>query len=42
MINLLNSTRVTKWLVSGPPFLYLTLFFLLPSLIMVVASFRYP
>jgi len=38
----LNSTRVTKWLVSGPPFLYLTLFFLLPSLIMVVASFRYP
>lgn len=42
MINLLNSTRVTKWLVSGPPFLYLTLFFLLPSLIMVVASFRFP
>jgi spermidine/putrescine transport system permease protein len=40
--NLLNSARVTKWLVSGPPFLYLTLFFLLPSLIMVVASFRYP
>ncbi|HSS45795.1 MAG TPA: ABC transporter permease [Burkholderiales bacterium] len=42
MPNLLNPARVTKWLISGPPFLYLFLFFLLPSLIMVVASFRYP
>ncbi|HVS27254.1 MAG TPA: ABC transporter permease [Burkholderiales bacterium] len=42
MLNLLNPARVTKWLISGPPFLYLFLFFLLPSLIMVVASFRYP
>src|SRR6267143_2135808 len=42
MSKFLTSARITKWLVSGPPFLYLTLFFLLPSLIMVVASFRYP
>ena len=33
---------LSKWLLSGPPFLFLTLFFLAPSLIMVVASFRYP
>ena len=32
----------TRWLVSGPPFLFLLVFFLVPSLIMVVASFRYP
>lgn len=31
-----------KWLVSTPPFVYLLLFFLLPSCIMVLASFRYP
>jgi spermidine/putrescine transport system permease protein len=30
------------WLVGAPPFLFLTAFFLLPSLIMVVASLRYP
>jgi spermidine/putrescine transport system permease protein len=28
--------------VTGPPFLFLLVFFALPSLIMVVASFRYP
>jgi spermidine/putrescine transport system permease protein len=33
---------VTRWLVSGPPFLFLFVFFALPSLIMVAASFRYP
>jgi spermidine/putrescine transport system permease protein len=32
----------TKWLVSGPPFLFLLVFFALPSLIMAVASLRYP
>ena len=32
----------TRWLVSGPPVLFLLAFFLVPSLIMVVASFRYP
>jgi spermidine/putrescine transport system permease protein len=31
-----------RWLVSGPPLLYLTLFFVLPCLIMVLASFRSP
>jgi spermidine/putrescine transport system permease protein len=35
-------TSLTRWLVSGPPFLFLLLFFLAPSLIMVLASFRYP
>lgn len=34
--------RLTKWLVSGPPFLFLLLFFACPGLIMVTASFRYP
>lgn len=37
-----RTTRRTKWLVSGPPFVYLLLFFVAPSLIMVLASFRYP
>src|SRR5262245_30920612 len=31
-----------KWLVSGPPLLYLIVFFAVPSLIMVLASFRIP
>jgi spermidine/putrescine transport system permease protein len=31
-----------KWLVSGPPLLYLVVFFAIPSLIMVLASFRTP
>lgn len=31
-----------KWLVSLPPTLFLLIFFLAPSLIMVAASFRYP
>ena len=34
--------RVGKWLVSGPPLAYLLLFFAIPSLIMVLASFRTP
>jgi spermidine/putrescine transport system permease protein len=34
--------RLAKWLVSGPPLLYLLIFFALPTLIMVVASFRTP
>ncbi|HET9702021.1 MAG TPA: ABC transporter permease, partial [Burkholderiales bacterium] len=33
---------LTRWLVSTPPVVFLLLFFLLPSLLMVVASFRYP
>ncbi|MGD9787606.1 MAG: ABC transporter permease [Sulfuricellaceae bacterium] len=34
--------RLTRWLVSAPPSLFLTAFFLLPFLIVVAASFRYP
>ena len=36
------SARLGKWLVSGPPLLYLVLFFAAPTLIMVLASFRTP
>ncbi len=35
-------TRAGRWLVSGPPLLYLVVFFAIPSLIMVLASFRTP
>ena len=31
-----------RWLVSGPPLLYLLIFFAIPTLIMVLASFRTP
>ncbi len=31
-----------RWLVSGPPLLYLVVFFAVPTLIMVLASFRTP
>jgi spermidine/putrescine transport system permease protein len=31
-----------KWLISAPPLLYLIVFFAIPTLIMVAASFRYP
>src|SRR5438874_5505660 len=34
--------RVGKWLVSGPPLVYLLVFFAIPTLIMVLASFRTP
>jgi len=33
---------VQKWVVSGPPLLFLLVFFAAPGLIMVLASFRYP
>jgi len=36
------SERLGKWLVSGPPLAYLIFFFALPTLIMVLASFRTP
>src|SRR5215471_20148953 len=36
------SGRLGRWLVSGPPFLYLVIFFAVPTLIMVLASFRSP
>jgi len=34
--------RLVKWLVSLPPTLFLLVFFVAPSLIVVLASFRYP
>ena len=34
--------KLGRWLVSGPPILYLIVFFAIPSLIMVLASFRTP
>ncbi len=34
--------RLAKWLVSGPPLAYLLVFFAIPTLIMVLASFRLP
>src|SRR5678815_520356 len=34
--------RMAKWLVSGPPLVYLVVFFAIPALIMVLASFRTP
>ncbi|MBI3222997.1 MAG: ABC transporter permease [Nitrosomonadales bacterium] len=36
------AARLTKWLVSAPPLIFLLLFFAAPGLIMVLASFRYP
>jgi len=36
------AARLAKWLVSGPPFVFLLLFFVVPGLIMVLASWRYP
>ncbi len=38
----LAPATITRWVVSGPPTLFMLLFFLAPSLIMVLASFRYP
>ncbi len=38
----MRARRWGKWLVSGPPLLYLLVFFAVPSLIMVLASFRTP
>jgi spermidine/putrescine transport system permease protein len=37
-----RAARAGKWLVGGPPALYLIVFFALPALIMVLASFRSP
>src|SRR6201990_178278 len=38
----LRESRLSRWIVSGPPLLYLVVFFALPTLIMVLASFRTP
>ena len=37
-----RASRVTQWIVSLPPTLFLLVFFLAPALIMVAASFRHP
>jgi spermidine/putrescine transport system permease protein len=37
-----HSSRLTRWLVSGPPLLFLLLLVAIPGVIMVFASFRYP
>jgi spermidine/putrescine transport system permease protein len=34
--------RLSRWAIATPPFVFLLLFFVLPSLIMVLASFRQP
>ncbi len=34
--------RLARWLVGAPPLLYLLVFFAIPTLIMVLASFRFP
>jgi spermidine/putrescine transport system permease protein len=38
----LGERLVSRWVITTPPTLYLIIFFLLPTLLMVVASFRYP
>ena len=38
----IRQDRVHKWLIGGPPLAYLVVFFAVPVLIMVVASFRFP
>lgn len=35
-------TTLARWIVSGPPLVYLLFFFAVPALIMVLASFRSP
>jgi spermidine/putrescine transport system permease protein len=37
-----KQNRLHKWLIGGPPLAYLMVFFAIPVLIMVVASFRSP
>lgn len=37
-----RASRLAKYLMGGPPFLFLLLLFVVPSVIMVLASFRYP
>jgi len=41
-VSVRRAEMLGKWLVSGPPLLYLLLFFAIPTLIMVLASFRTP
>jgi spermidine/putrescine transport system permease protein len=41
-ISMQARARLGRWLVSGPPVVYLLIFFAAPALIMVLASFRTP
>ncbi|AOY01349.1 ABC transporter permease [Jeongeupia sp. USM3] len=38
----MRNNRLGRWLISGPPLLYLLLFFAIPSAIMAFAAFRFP
>jgi spermidine/putrescine transport system permease protein len=38
----ISQARLHKWLIGGPPLAYLVVFFAIPVLIMVLASFREP
>jgi spermidine/putrescine transport system permease protein len=42
MISAAKENRLHKWLIGGPPLAYLVVFFAIPVLIMVLASFREP
>lgn len=35
-------SNLTRWLVTAPPLIFMLVFFVLPTLIVVTASFRYP
>ncbi|MGH8763044.1 MAG: ABC transporter permease [Nitrosospira sp.] len=37
-----KKNRIARFLVSGPPLLFLVVFFVVPSLIMILTSFRFP
>jgi spermidine/putrescine transport system permease protein len=37
-----RGARLARWMISGPPLVYLLVFFAVPALIMVFASFRSP
>jgi spermidine/putrescine transport system permease protein len=37
-----QGNRIARFLVSGPPLLFLVVFFVAPSLIMILTSFRFP
>lgn len=37
-----RNTSLARWLISGPPLLYLLVFFAIPALIMAFAAFRFP
>ncbi|NHQ85108.1 MULTISPECIES: ABC transporter permease [Iodobacter] len=37
-----KSPGLAKWLISGPPLLYLLIFFAVPTLMMIFSAFRFP